>query len=78
MNTAKKGLGEDPRPPSNSTLLDPIIHINTEKINIKTFQQLNTLYYMQVVCKTLCKTLKANYCPLYLTLTPPPFFFFAF
>ena len=24
--------------------LDPIIHINTEKSNIKTFQQLNTLY----------------------------------
>ena len=79
MNTAKKSSGGGPLdPPSNTTLLDPIIHINTEKINIKTFQQLNTLYYMQVVCKTLCKTWKANSCPLYLTLaltTPPPFFF---
>ena len=66
MNTAKKVSGGgplDPPPPSNTTLLDPIIHINTEKINIKTFQQLNTLYYMQVVCKTLCKTWKARSCP---------------
>ena len=56
MNTAKKSSGGGPLdpPPSNTTLLDPIIHINTEKINIKTFQQLNKLYYMQV-CKTLCK-----------------------
>ena len=84
-------LGEESGPldpPSNTTLLNPIIHINTEKSNIKTFQQLNTLhvYYMQVVCKTLCKTWKANSCPLYLTLAlfpPPPlplpiFFFFFF
>ena len=90
MNTAKKVLGEDPETPLQTQLLDPIIHINTEKINIKTFQQLNTLYYMQVVCKTLCKTWKANSCSLYLTLAlphpppPPPaqffffFFFFAF
>ena len=44
MNTAKKSSGGGPLdPPSNKTLLDPIIHINTEKINIKTFQQPNTL-----------------------------------
>ena len=75
MNTANKSSGGGPLdPPSNTTLLDPIIHINTEKINIKTFQQLNTLYYMYmlVVCKTLCKTWKANSCPLYLTLALPP------
>ena len=85
MNTAKKNSGGGPLdPPSNTTLLDPIIHINTEKINIKTFQQLNTLYYMYmlVVCKMLCKTWKANSCPLYLTLALPPpaifFFFFGF
>ena len=77
----KKVLGEDPYcrppPPSNTTLSDSIIHINTEKINIKTFQQLNTLYYMKV-CKTLCKTWKARSCPLYLTLalTLPFFCFF--
>ena len=35
---------------------------------------------MQVVCKTLCKTWKANSCSLYLTraLPPPPLFFFFF
>ena len=80
MNTAKKNSGGGPLdPPLNTTVLDPNIHINTEKINIKTFKQLNTLYYMQVVCKTLCKTWKARSCPLYLTLAlPPPFFFFFF
>ena len=39
MNTAKKSSGGgplDPPPLSNTTLSDPIIHINTEKINIKT------------------------------------------
>ena len=37
MNTAKKSSGGGPLdPPSNTTLLDPIIHINTEKININT------------------------------------------
>ena len=79
MNTAKISSGGGPLdPPSNTTLLNLIIHINTEKSNIKTFQQLNTLYYMQVVCKTLCKTWKARSCPLYLILalppTPPPFY----
>ena len=67
MNTAKKSSGGGPLdPPSNTTLLDPIIHINTEKNQyyIKTFQQLNTLYYMEVVCKTW----KANFCPLFFTL----------
>ena len=48
MNTAEKSFGGGPLdPPSNTTLLDPIIHINTEKnqyIIIKTIQQLNTLY----------------------------------
>ena len=81
MNTAKKSSGGGPLdPPSNTTLFDPIIHIHTENINIKTFQKLNTLYYMQVVCKTLCKTWKANSCPhlLHSRTTPPPFFFFFF
>ena len=56
MNTAKKKLsGRTPRPSSNTTLLDLIIRINTEKINIETFQQLNTLNYMQVVCKRYAK-----------------------
>ena len=57
MNTAKKSSGGGPPDPFKhmQLFLDPIIHINTEKSNIKTFQQLNTLYYMQVVCKTLCK-----------------------
>ena len=78
-NTAKKKLWERtprPPPPSNTTLLHPIIHINTAKINIKTFQQLNTLYYMRVVCKTW----KYRSCLLYLTLAlpPPPLFFFFF
>ena len=72
MNTAKKKFWGGPyTPPSNTTLLDPI---NTEKINFKTFQQLNTLYYMQVVCKTW----KARSCPLYLTLALPRCFFFSF
>ena len=33
MNTAKKSSGGGPldHPPSNTTLLDPIIHINTKK-----------------------------------------------
>ena len=75
MNTAKKSYGGGPLdPPSNTPLLDPIIHINTKKVNIKTFQQLNTLYYMQVVCKMLCKTWTARSCPLLLTLAQPPFF----
>ena len=57
MNIANKSSGGGPLdPPSNKTLLDPIIHIDTEKITIKTFQQLNTLYHVLVVCKTLCKT----------------------
>ena len=58
LNTAKKSSGGgtlDP-PPSNKTLLDPIVHMNTEKITIKTLQQLNTLYYVLLVCKTLYKT----------------------
>ena len=56
MNTAKKSYGGGPLNPLQTQLfLDPILHINTEKSNIKTFQQLNTLYYMQVVFKTLCK-----------------------
>ena len=38
MNTAKKSSGEDPRPPSNKTLLDPIIHINTEKNHYQNIQ----------------------------------------
>ena len=57
MKTAKKTSGGPPLDsPSNKTFLDPIIHINTETITIKTFQQPNTLYYMLVVYKTLCKT----------------------
>ena len=44
MNTAKKTSGGGSLDPhSNKTLLDPIIHINTAKITIKTFQQLHTL-----------------------------------
>ena len=40
MNTAKKSYGGGPLdPPSNTTLLDPIIHINTDKINIEIFHQ---------------------------------------
>ena len=32
MNTAKKSSGGGPLdPPSNTTLLDPVIHVNTEK-----------------------------------------------
>ena len=71
MNSAKKSSGggplDPPPPPSkhNSFLKDPIIHINTEKINIKTFQQIITLYYMQVVCKTW----KAGHLHLHLTST---------
>ena len=57
MNTAKKISGGGPLdPPSNKTLLDHIIHIHTEEITIKTFQQLNTQYYMLEVCKTFCRT----------------------
>ena len=47
MNTAKKssaGGPPDPHPFKHMQLfLDPIIHRNTEKSNIKTFQQLNTI-----------------------------------
>ena len=58
MNTAKTILWEEPYTPvpSNTTLFDPIIYINTEIININTFQQLNTLYYVPIACKTICKT----------------------
>ena len=57
MNTAKKSFGGGPLDlPTNITLLDPTIHINTENITIKTFLQRNTLYNVPVVCKTLCKT----------------------
>ena len=50
MNIAKKSSWGGPLDhPSNTTLLDPTILINTEKINIKTFQQLNTLYI--ITCK---------------------------
>ena len=47
MNTAKKSSGGGPLDPLQTQLfLDPIIQIKTEKSNIKTFQQLNTLYHM--------------------------------
>ena len=83
MNTAKKKFwGRTPRPPFKQNSFRSFY--THEKINIKTFQQLNTLYYLQVVCKTW----KARSCPLYLTLAlplpppPPPspifFFFFCF
>ena len=43
MNTAKKSSGGGPLDPLQTTLLDPIIHINTEKkITIKTFKKLNS------------------------------------
>ena len=84
MNTAKKKFwGRTPRPPFKLNSFRSY-YINTKKINIETFQQLNTLYYMQVVCKTLCKTWTARSCLLFLTLalTPPPspthFFYFYF
>ena len=41
--------GRTPRPLSNKTLLDPIININTKKITIKTFKQLNS-YITLCVC----------------------------
>ena len=54
MNTAKKSSGGGPLdPPSNKTLLDPIIHINTEKNH---YQNIPATKYALVVCKTLCKT----------------------
>ena len=89
IDTAKKSSGGGPLdPPSNKTLSDPIIHINTEKITIKTFQQLNTLYNVLVVCKRYAKHRKLYPAPPLLnpsTNPPPPptffffyFFFFAF
>ena len=39
MNTAKKSSGGGPLdPPSNKTLLDPIIHINTGKNHYQNIQ----------------------------------------
>ena len=38
MNTAKQFWGRNPRPPSNKTLLDPIILINTEKNHYQNIQ----------------------------------------
>ena len=62
MNTAKKSSGgRTPRPPSNKTLLDPIIHINTEKITIKTFKQLNSYITCQKSAKRYAKHRKP--CP---------------
>ena len=81
MNTAEKSSGGGPLdPPSNTALLDPIIHINTGKINIKTFQQLNTLYYMQVL-QNVMQNMESQVLPPLLnprTTPPPPHFFLLF
>ena len=60
----KKFWGRTPRPP-------PLFkHIASEKSNIKTFKQLNTLDYVLVVCKSYAKHRKA--CPVPSTTPPPP------
>ena len=38
MNTAKNVLGKDPWTPTNKTLTDPIIQINTEKNHYQNIQ----------------------------------------
>ena len=38
MNTAERVLGWTPKPPSNKSLLDAIIHINTEKDHYQNIQ----------------------------------------
>ena len=51
MNTAKKISGWGPLdPPSNKTLLDPIIHINTDKISIKQNRE-NTKGYSKSIVR---------------------------
>ena len=61
MNTAQKSSGGGPLDPSSNTnLLDPITHINTEKINIKTFQQLNTVK-REILAQTYFSVLRAGY-----------------
>ena len=53
MNTAKKSSGGGPlEPPSNATLLDPIIHINTKK---KQYQNIPATKYTIVHASSLAK-----------------------
>ena len=67
----KKFWRRTPRPPT--PFKQNSIHINTgKKINIKTFQQLNTLYYVLVVCKIYEKHRKP--CPVPSTPPPPSIF----
>ena len=74
MNTAKRSSGGGPLdPPSNKTLLDPIIHINTEKNH---YQNIPATKYAIVRASSLQNVMQN-------TLPPPPppsppFFFFFF
>ena len=77
MNTAKKVLGRTPF--KHSSLRSYYTHKYC-KINIKTFQQVNTLLLRVAVSKQLCKTHKAMSCPStkpsHKQPSPPHVFFF--
>ena len=82
MNTAKKKFWgrapSPPPPPSNTTLLDPIIHINTEK---NQFQNIPATKYTILHASSLHNVMQNMDSQVVLPLlfnprtTPPPFFF---
>ena len=83
MNTAKKSSGGGPLdPPSNTTLLDPIIHINTKK---NQYQNIPATKYNILHASSLqnvMQNMESQVLPLFLTLalptpTPPPPLFFS-
>ena len=87
MNTTKKSFGGrylDP-PPSNTTLLNPIIHINTKKKN--QYQNISATEYIIIRASSLqnvMQNIKPCPAPLLNPRTnpppppPPPFYFILF
>ena len=92
MNTAKKSYGGGPLDlPSNTTLLDPIIHINTEKNQYQNIPATKYTILHASSLQNVMQNMEYQFLPPLLNpcTTPPPpppqpqpqphfFFFFAF
>ena len=79
MDTAKKEFwGRTPRPPSNTSLLDPIIHINTEKNQYQNIPATSYTILHASSLQNVMQNMESQVLPPLLnprTISPPPFFF---
>ena len=74
-------MGRTPRPPSNKTLLDPIIHINTEKKSLSKHSSNQIAILRASSLQNVMQNIENHSLPPLLNLrtdTPPPPLFFLF